>query len=114
MTTMELKAEYLRLSDLVGQDDDKLRQAVQALKRIVASVKPAALSEDEKLARKREQLAVVRQQKLDKLLRSGFNTRHQDLSVSPHTHEIVANLPHLPADFDYKETITAMVAEGTL
>lgn len=109
---MELRTEYLRLSNLVGQDDDTLLLAIQALKRIVASDKSVRLSEEKKLARKRERLAVLRQQKLEKLFQKGFNVRQEDLSVSPRIHEIVANMPHLASDFDYKKAIAEMAAEG--
>lgn len=112
MTTMELRAEYLRLSDLVGKDDDTLRRAVQALKRIVASVSSVPLSMEEKLAQRRERLAVVRQQKLEKLLSNGLDVCSHDLTVSPHTHEIVAHMPRLASDFDYKEAIMEMATEG--
>lgn len=114
MTTLELRAEYLRLSDLVGQDDGTLRRAVQALRKIVATVKPVVLTEDEKTAQRRERLAVVRQQKLAKLMQSGLAMRHQDLTVSPRTHELVAKMPRLAADFDYKEAIAEMETEETV
>lgn len=114
MTTMELKAEYLRLSDLVGRNDDTLRRAVQALKRVMDTVKPVQVAKQEDLPQKRKRLAFIRQQKLDGLLRSDLDIRNHDLTVMPRTHEMVASMPRLAADFDYKETIAKMAMEETL